>query len=158
MRGRSEIENALAGVRGELDRLAAATPDSAWSRPAYEGWTAKQLLCHVASTSGLAGFVLNLAKLPPSAGGAGGRGAFDIDAFNAQQVAMREERPVADIFQEARANLERDVESVREAADDLLSKHFRAPWEIEGTVAEVIAESIRGHLMMHLRDLAAALA
>ena len=42
---------------------------------------------------------------------------------------------------------------VRAADDALPSKHFRAPWGIEGTVGGVIVASLNGHLRMHLGDL-----
>jgi hypothetical protein len=49
-----------------------------------------------------------------------------------------------------------DSNSVQSAPDDLISKHFRAPWGIEGEVGDVIIESLEGHLGMHLADLRSA--
>ena len=81
---------------------------------------------------------------------------FDIDTFNAQQVAARQEKPIPEVLEEVRGNCQRDVESVQNAPDDLLAQHFRAPWGVEGPLAEVIVGSIEEHLMMHVRDLARA--
>ena len=160
--GREDAVRTIRAAGDELERLVHSAGKGAWSNEAYEGWTAKQLLCHIASTSGVAGFVLVLARNPgmtpgqqlPSRSG----GGFDQVEWNAQQVAMRQERPLEEVLEEIRGHLQGGIESVQAAPDELLGTHFRAPWEIEGTVAEVIAESVRGHLIMHLRDLAAALA
>jgi hypothetical protein len=151
---KSDIIAAIRDVQSEVEGLVSSAPESAWSNGAYEkGWNAKELLCHVASTSGVAGFLIAMAKAP-GAGGMGGN--FDIDAFNAQQVAARKDKPVADVLEEVRGNCQREIESVENAPADLLAQHFRAPWDVEGPLADVIVDSIKEHLMMHVRDLAKA--
>lgn len=57
----------------------------------------------------------------------GGGGGYDIDQFNAQQVAMRAERTVAELLDEVRSNLARDIAAVEKAPDEALAKRFRAP-------------------------------
>ena len=153
---KEDVIGAIHSVRQEVERLVSSTPESAWSGPGYEqGWNAEQLLCHMASTSGVAGFLIAMAKAP----GTGGMGAdFDIDAWNAQAVAARQEKPLAEILEEVRGNCQRDIESVQAAADDLLAQHFRAPWETEGPLADVIIDSIGEHIMTHVRDLAKVVA
>jgi hypothetical protein len=151
---KTDIVAAIRNTQREVEELASSAAESAWSNPVYEqGWNAKQLLYHVASTSGVAGFLVGMAKAP----GAGGMGGdFDIDAFNAQQVAARQDKPIAEILEEVRGNCQRDTESVQNAPDDLLMQHFKAPWGAEGPLADVIVGSIEEHLMMHVRDLAKA--
>ncbi len=151
---KTDIIAVIRDVQGEVERLVSSTPESAWSKQAYEqGWNASQLLCHMASTSGVAGFLISMAN----AAGSGGMGAdFDIDSFNAQQVAARQDKPVTEILEEVRGNCQRDIESVQNAPADLLAQHFRAPWGVEGPLADVIVDSIKEHLMMHVRDLAKA--
>jgi hypothetical protein len=151
---KSDIIVAIRDVQSEVESLVSSAAESAWSNGAYEkGWNAKELLCHVASTSGVAGFLIAMAKAPTS----GGMGAgFDIDAFNAQQVAARRDKPLAEIVKEISGNCQREIESVENAPDDLLAQHFRAPWEVEGPLADVIVDSIKEHLMMHVHDLAKA--
>ena len=149
-----DVIDAIRSAQQEVERLVSSAPESAWSKQAYErGWNAKQLLCHIASTSGVAGFLIGMAKTP----GSGGMGAdFDIDAFNAQQVAARQEKPVVEVLEEVCGNCQRDIESVQNAPDDLLAQHFRAPWDMEGSLGNVIVGSVEGHFMMHVRDLAKA--
>lgn len=151
---KTDIIEVIRGTQSEVEKLVSSAAESAWSKPAYDqGWNAKQLLCHIASTSGVAGFLVGMAKAP----GSGGMGAdFDIDAFNAQQVAARQDKPIAEVLEEVRGNCQRDIESVQNAPDGLLAQHFRAPWGVEGPLADVIVGSIEEHLMMHVRDLAKA--
>ena len=151
---KTDVIGVIRDAQREVERLASSAPESAWSKPAYEqGWNAKHLLCHIASTSGVAGFLVGMAKAP----GSGGMGAdFDIDAWNAQAVAARQDKPITEVLEEVRGNCQRDIESVQSAPADLLAQHFQAPWGVEGSLADVIVGSIEGHLMMHVRDLAKA--
>ncbi len=151
---KTDIVEVIRNTQEEVEKLVSSAAESAWSKPVYEqGWNAKQLLCHIASTSGAARFLIGMAKAP----GSGGMGAdFDIDAFNAQQVAARKAKPITEVLEEVRGNCQRDIESIKNTADDLLAQHFRAPWGVEGPLADVIVISIEGHLMMHVRDLAKA--
>jgi hypothetical protein len=153
---KTDIVEVIRNTQEEVESLVSSAAETAWSKPVYDqGWDARQLLCHIASTSGVAGFLVGMAKTP--ARGSGGVGAdFDIDAFNAQQVAARKDKPIAEVLEEVRGNCQRGIESVQNAADDLLAQHFRAPWGVEGPLADVIVGSIEEHLMTHVRDLVKA--
>lgn len=153
---RQDVISELNLVRRDVEKLVESTPAAAWANAVYgNGWDARQLLSHMASTSGVANFILMMAQGP--AGAAGGGGAYDIDQFNAQQVAMRAERTVAELLDEIRSNLSRDIGAVEKAPEGLLSKQFKVPWDVEGPVADVIVESLRRHFRGHLAELAAAL-
>jgi uncharacterized protein (TIGR03083 family) len=155
MATRADVLARLAATRDEITALVEGTPESAWSGTTYEGWTCHDLLAHIASTSGPAGFILMMAKAGPPGGGGT---AFDQDAFNKQQVAMRAERSPVDILNEIRSNIQRDMQAVEGASDELLQRHFVAQWGTEGSVAEVIIASHSDHLGMHITDLRSALA
>ncbi len=159
---RDDIVTALRDVRKRMEDAAASLPKDDWSSGVYEGgWNAKQLLAHIASTSGVANFLLAMANLPESPGAASGgapafdRDAFDRqnDAFNRQQVGMRSEKSVEEMLDEIRSNILRDIQAVQAAPEELIAKHYRAPWGVEGTVGEVIIASLRGHLGTHVADL-----
>ncbi len=158
---RLDVIDILNAVRTDVERLVEATPGGAWTRGVYEnGWDARQVLGHLAAMSGVANFVIMMAQAP--GGGMGAGGAFDIDAFNAQQAAMREGKTPADLLDEIRSNFTRDANAVEKASDELLSKHYKAPWDVEGaavegTVADVIVGSLKKHYRGHLAELAAAL-
>ena len=159
---KQDVIDALNAVRRDVERLVEATPEGAWTKGVYEnGWNAKQVLGHLAAMSGVANFVMMMAQAP--AGGMGGGGAFDIDQFNAQQTAMRESKTPADLLDEIRSNFMRDAGAVEKASDDLLLKHYKAPWDVEGaavegTVADVIVGSLERHYRGHLDELAVAVA
>lgn len=155
MATREDVLARLTQTRDEITALVEGAPEAVWARATYEGWTCHDLLAHIASTSGPAGFILMMAKAGPPQGGGGP--AFDQDAFNKQQVTMRAERSVADILNEIRSNIQRDIQAVEGASDELLAQYFVAQWGTEGSVAEVIIASHNFHLGMHIADLRKAL-
>jgi hypothetical protein len=119
----------------------------------YEaGWNARQLLCHLAAGGGFAGFMIGFAKspTPPPAD-------FDQDRWNAHEVRSREGKSLAELLDELRTSSERSVAAVEAAPDELLASHFRAPWGSEGSLADVIIESLREHVGTHLSELRAAI-
>src|SRR2546422_7229010 len=113
----------MENLQREIEQTDAALPELGWSKGVYEnGWSARQILCHMASSSGMAGFVLNMANAP--AGGGGGLGAnFDIDSFNAQQVAARQDKTPEDLLAEISASFQRDAGAIRAAEDSTLTQH-----------------------------------
>jgi hypothetical protein len=132
---KTDIIEVIRNTQDEVEKLVSSAAEPAWS------------------TSGVAGFLVGMAKAP----GSGGVGDdFDVDAWNVQAVAARQDKPIAEVLEEVRGNCQRDIESVQNAADGLLAQHFRAPWGVEGPLADVIVGSIEEHLMMHVRDLAKA--
>lgn len=155
---RDEVIAAMDDFKADVDTFVASVKEDQWATVVYEsGWNARQLLCHLASTAGIAGFVLTLARAPVPAGMGGGEG-FDNDAFNAQQVQARQGKPLENVLNEIRDTLDRDRRVVSAAPDQLLGSMFRAPWGTEGTVAGVIADSFKEHLGEHVADLKAAVA
>lgn len=155
---KEDVLAAMDGFKADVDALVASVTEKKWETGVYEnGWNARQVLCHLASTAGIAGFVLTLARAPVPAGVGGGEG-FDNDAFNAQQVQARQVKPLENILNEIRDTMERDRQVVSAAPDQLLASMFRAPWGTEGTVAGVIADSFKEHLGIHLADLKASVA
>jgi uncharacterized protein (TIGR03083 family) len=151
---KADVIACLENIRAEIDAVAGEATPETWSAGTYEdGWTAKNLLAHIASTSAPASYLLTMARLdnPPAAA------TFDNDAFNRDQVAMRKGRPVGELVDEIRANVQRDLQAIEAADDELLQKHFVAPWGSEGPVAQVIIDSVNGHLGGHIADLRGAL-
>ncbi|MBI2913955.1 MAG: maleylpyruvate isomerase N-terminal domain-containing protein [Chloroflexi bacterium] len=151
---KQEIIESIRRWQGELETTVAAVDQGSWSKGVYEqGWNAKQLLCHLASDTGVVGFLINMASVPPGAGGGGG---FDIDAFNAREVAARQQKTVAELVAERRSGCERAVEQVQATSSDVLARQIRVPWGDEGPLADIIVRSVQGHTGQHLADLRAA--
>jgi len=151
---KEDIVDAIRTADKEAERLAASLTEAAWSTGVYEqGWNASQVLCHLADGSQITPFLINLAKTPPKPLPPGAY--FDLDAYNARQVAARQGKPLSEIMGELRSGHQLSIEAVRAAPDELIAQHFRAPWGSEGPLGDIILEAI-DHDMTHLRDLAGA--
>ena len=110
MSSRELVVSCLRDLREQIGATVEAMPESGWAKNVYENeWSARQLLYHIASTSGVASFVLAMSKLPKQPGGGE---PFDNDASNRDQVALREGRSPSDALDEIRANLQRDIQSI----------------------------------------------
>jgi hypothetical protein len=82
MATKADVVAGLGDIRDQIVAAAESIPAGSWAMPVYEnGWNARQLLYHVASTSGVASFVLAMSRVPAQAGAGGGE-PFDNDAFN----------------------------------------------------------------------------
>ncbi len=156
MPDKNEVIASLKKIREEVVGLVEGAGPDDWSSPAYEdGWTAKDILAHIASTCGPASFLLAIAQVP--GGGGTGGGSFDGEAFNRQQTQMRAAHSPQQILDEIRSTTQRDIQAVEAAPDELLQKHFVAPWGSEGSVAELIILAAEGHLGGHIADLRGSL-
>jgi hypothetical protein len=153
---KEDIITAVRESHGEIERTALSLSDEALGSGVYEsGWNAKQLLCHLAAGGGFAAFMISFAQMPPSAS-AGTGDNFDLDAFNAREVESREKKPLSELLAELRSGSERSIVAVQGAPDELLAAHFRAPWGTEGALADVIVQSLQGHVGTHLAELKSA--
>lgn len=157
MTTKEDVLEALHAFQAAAEAVVETLPQSEWERGVYEnGWNAKQILAHMASTVGIASFVLTLARSGPVVRRREGDSDFDNDAFNAQQVVAREKKTVEALLNEIRDTLHRDEQVVKAAPDQLLASVYEAPWGDKGTVAFIIADSFNRHLGGHVDDLKAA--
>lgn len=135
-----------------LDGIVAGKSEEDLKKVVYPGWSAKQILCHLASTSGSAGFFIMMAQ-----SGQGMGAGFDIDRWNAEQVAARQDRPLEEIMAEFRAGHESSIKAVESAADDLMAKQVP---DFSGgmlALANLIKGAATDHETGHLDDLEKAL-
>ena len=150
---KQDVINTIREAQQELERLAQNADAGFWDGARYEqGWNAKQVLCHIAATSGMPAMFLAAVKAGQAAASMGAD--FNLDAWNSQNVATREGKSVQEIAGEISASHKTSIETMEAADDSLLQKTFRAPWGHEGPLAEVVIGGIRNHEMAHLRDLA----
>jgi pheromone shutdown protein TraB len=141
--------------RGE--KLAAGLSQEDWQKTVYEGWTVKKLFCHLASVGAAPLYFINLAQKPPSEGGGGGGPGFDVDAWNAEQVKMRQDKPVEEIMQEFRDSHAGGIKVLESAADDVMARQIRSFQGGTAPAIDVIEMSGSGHEMGHLDDIERAL-
>lgn len=159
MTTKEDVIAALEGFQAAVDDLVEMLPKSEWEKGVYEnGWNAKQTLAHMASTAGVAGFILTLARTGPVVSRREGDSDFDNDAFNSQQVVAREKKTVEALLTEITDTLHRDKQVLKAAPEQILAAPFQAPWGEKGTVADIIAGSFTEHLGGHVNDLKAAVA
>jgi uncharacterized protein (TIGR03083 family) len=149
---KQEIISAYQQSTRRLDGIIAGRSEEDLRKTVYPGWSAKQLLCHLASTSGSAAFFVVMAQ-----SGQGMGAGFDVDRWNAEQVAARQDRPVEEIVAEFRAGHEGSIKAVESAADDLMAKQVP---DFSGgmlALADLIKGSATDHEAEHLDDLEKAL-
>jgi uncharacterized protein (TIGR03083 family) len=149
---KQDIINAYQESTRRLEGIIAGRSEEDLKRAAAEGWTAKQTICHLASTAGSAGFFITMAQ-----SGQGMGAGFDLDRWNAEQVAARQDKPLEEIVAEFRAGHESSIKAVEAVADDLLAKEVADFSGGMSALAEVIQGSPTDHEAAHLDDLEKAL-
>lgn len=156
---REEIILGISNVVSRSEDLAAGLSDEQWARPAYErGWNARQILAHIAAMGSISPVFIGWAKNPPPApGGSSGSGGGvpDPDAWNAQQVAARDAKSVAELLAEIRAGHQAGVQALESVTDEQLSTTVTLLGHTEsaGTLLRVF---LVDHSLGHLGDLAKA--
>jgi uncharacterized damage-inducible protein DinB len=159
MGDKERILETIQASRQQLEEAVAAMPKDAWTKGVHEnGWNAKQLLCHLACGSP-AGFIIGMAGRSSESAGSGtvDAAAFDIDGWNQAEVEKRQAQSIDELLAEARAGFDRDLELVKGTPAELLSRHYKAPWGAEGSVADVIVASLSGHTSGHVAELRTAI-
>ena len=149
---KQEIISAYQQSTRRLDGIVAGRSEKDLEKTVYPGWTGKQILCHLASTSGSAAFFVMMAQ-----SGQGMGASFDIDRWNAEQVAARRDRPVEEIMAEFRAGHESSIRAVESAADDLMMKQVPDFSGGMSALADLIKGSATDHEAEHLDALEKAL-
>ena len=76
-----------------------------------------------------------------------------MDAYNAKQVARREDQPVEQLLTEFRRNRAETIDAIRAADDELLLQPTRSAGGVEGTLLDVLEGVAVGHVREHVNDL-----
>lgn len=153
---RVELIAALQEDGEQLQQAIAQLPDEAFERGVYEqGWNARQLLAHIAAIEWTYPRLIERAEQRatgedvPQGGGDG----FDMDAYNARQVARREDQPVAQLLTEFRRNRAETIDAIRAADEELLGQPTRSAGGVEGTLLDVLIGVAVGHVREHVEDM-----
>jgi hypothetical protein len=107
MPSREEVIKGLEASVERAEALAARLGERDLECPTCEdGWTVKQVFAHLASMGASPAFFIAMAQRASSGDGGGAStgigGGFDIDAFNKQQVEMRQDRALGELVDEFR--------------------------------------------------------
>ena len=150
---RAEIIAALETDAAAVADAVSGLPDRRWNAGVYEhGWTARQLLAHLAAIEWTYPKLIDRAREASSAS-AGNGGGFDMDAYNLRQVEKRADASVADLLDEFSSNRAATIAALRDADDDLLARPARSAGGVQGTLLEVFASVSIDHVRQHLADL-----
>lgn len=148
--------DALAELESDAEAVAAVVAERAageWDAGVYEnGWSARQLLAHLAAIEWTYPKLIERAREAPAASGGAG-GGFDMDAYNHRQVAKRADAPISDLLAEFARNRAATIAALRDADDDLLARPARSAGGVEGTLLGVFASVSIDHVREHLADL-----
>lgn len=144
----------LTAAREGLLQLAGGLAAADWQRPAYaEGWTVRDILAHLTAAEPgnitIARRILN--------GEEGFVPEFDLNRWNARQVAKRQERTVPELLNdvaEARQETLHLLDSLTE--EDLSKQGRRTTGEI--TTVEGVFYQIARHERAHTEDMRRAVA
>ncbi len=153
---RAEIIAALETDAAAVADAVSGLPDRRWNAGVYEhGWTARQLLAHLAAIEWTYPKLIDRAREASSASTSGGEGGggFDMDAYNLRQVEKRADVSVADLLDEFSSNRAATIAALRDADDDLLARPARSAGGVQGTLLQVFASVAVDHVRQHLADL-----
>ena len=149
-------DDALAALESDAEAVSAVVAGRGageWDAGVYEnGWSARQLLAHLAAIEWTYPKLIERAREAPAASGGAG-GGFDMDAYNHRQVAKRADAPISDLLAEFARNRAATIAALREADDDLLARPARSAGGVEGTLLGVFASVSIDHVREHLADL-----
>src|SRR5437660_1748662 len=148
----------LASMRASGSELIAAARNVAlerWREGRYEeGWTAKDILAHLASIEWTFPKILLLAEQPAPEARDGEKAFRDgLGGYNQRQVAKRADATVEELVEEFERNRAATVAAVARTDDALLRVRIRSAGGIEGTAAEVFNYLTVIHLRDHLDDI-----
>jgi hypothetical protein len=160
---KSELIAALQKSGDDLLTGVGKMTDADLGQGRYEnGWTARQILAHVASIEWTYKKLVDTAKQPRSAARPSGEpGAYaappptgnPIDDYNNRQVARRAAKTAQELLLEFKENRDGTIAAVKSCDDDLLAQPTRSTGGAEGTLAEVIMFVAVRHVEQHTRDL-----
>jgi uncharacterized damage-inducible protein DinB len=147
------LDDMHASAREFVDAVR-AFPEGEWSEGRYEeGWTAKDILAHVASIEWTYPRLLAPAEAGPRQRETE-KGPRDVvDDYNRRQVDKRKALPVGDLMEEFQRNRAATIAAVEDADESLLDERVRSAGGTEGTAAEVLNFVAVTHVRQHLEDL-----
>jgi hypothetical protein len=146
-------EELIAGFRTvirEAQRVTSGFGADDWALPVHdgEGWNRKQTYCHVAATAEVApGFLGNLAQ---AGEGTNPMDNFDIDGFNAQMVAAKEQLSPQDLVSNLSGSYEKLIEFAQGLPQDQLDAKRDFGLLRGGTLADVMDGVLILHAMAHI--------
>ena len=140
----------------EFVETARAVPQARWGEGAYEeGWTAKDILAHVASVEWTYPKLIDVAKgLGPAPKAKDDPKPADLPGgYNQRHVEKRKDATVEELIEEFERNREATLAAVEGADDDVLQVEVTSAGGVQGKALEVFNYLAVVHVGQHLSDL-----
>ena len=155
---RNDLLAALRDDAARLPQVVAAIGPDHLERGVYEnGWSARQLLAHLAAIEWTYPRLIEQARSPAAARPtSSGSGSFNMDAYNHRQVANRETASVVELLEEFAQNRQSTITAIADAEQELLNQPTRSAGGAQGTLLEVLTNVTLTHVRTHLSDLESA--
>lgn len=146
-------EEALAALR--------VMQDDAFDAGRYEnGWSARQILAHVAAIEWTYPRMLELPSLDATSAAGGethrnqsGAVRSRMDDYNARQVEKRATASIAELVEEFERNRAATIAAIASADAETLSRRVQSFGGLEGELIDVIAGVVVDHVGGHIRDI-----
>jgi len=150
MATREELISGLQTVRRHGMRVMSGFGPDDWQKKVIDeggAWTRKQAYGHLISTAEITpGFVAGLANLPPGANATDG---FDIDAFNAQQVAAKDALSGQELMNAFQTAFDGVIKFVQEAPEETLKRPARFG-NLDAPVLDIMDTVLVVHGIAHI--------
>lgn len=147
------------GGKDALKRLR-AMPEDAFEGGRYEnGWTARQILAHIASIEWTYPRLVDLARdgppapPSPSAPSAPASPAAPILSYNDRQVEKRADYTIGQLLDELETNRAATIAAIEAADESLFSIPVKSAGGAQGTLAEVLNYVAVLHVATHVDDI-----
>ena len=101
-----------------MEQVASDLSEQDLNNAVYPGWTAKELLCHLADGSQAARFFIARAEQDQS----GVSPDFDQDEYNEARVAEWRDKPLSDLLAAFDRGTETSIEAIESVSAELLAK------------------------------------
>ena len=156
---RDDLLAALRDDAARLPQVVAAIGADDLERGVYEnGWSARQLLAHLAAIEWTYPRLIEQARSPAEArpsGSGSGSGSFNMDAYNHRQVSNRADATIPELLEEFARNRQSTITAIADAEQELLSQPTRSAGGAQGTLLDVLTNVTVEHVRTHLSDLEA---
>jgi hypothetical protein len=148
---KADLVAGLQTVLREGNRVMAGFSADDWKKPALdadvEGWTRKQVYCHITALAEITpGFINGLAGAPEGTDGAAG---IDINALNAQMVAAKEAMSEPELQAAFKTGYENLIKFV-EGLDESQLQGQRQFGELKGALGDVMSGVLVLHSAAHI--------
>ena len=155
---RDDLLAALRDDAARLPQVVAAIGADDLERGVYEnGWSARQLLAHLAAIEWTYPRLIEQARSPaeprPTSSASG---SFDMDAYNHRQVSNRADATIPELLAEFARNRQSTITAIADAEQELLNQPTRSAGGAQGTLLDVLTNVTVEHVRTHLSDLESA--